>query len=506
MTATGLSAAALCARMAASHPRAIAFIEGERTCTFAELDARASALASALVAGGVRPGDRIALLMHNSIAMMELYFAAAKARAIALPINWRLAASEIAWIISDAAPSLILATEELHNLAVEFEREIPTFVISADKGLCFDALALTESPSLPEAAEDDIWIMLYTSGTTGRPKGCLLDQRGQVISALASAVKWRAKPGDSLLIALPLFHVGGLGILFAHYVAGASVVIAPRHFSASRALQMLHDRRCTRSAIPPQLYRAICEEQRERQLSLWLDLVSMGGGMHDTGEIAAVREHLGTDVLLGYGQTECGNFVSYLTAEEQMAHPRSCGRPLAHLDVQIVDDHGEPVQPGATGELIVRGPSTLRGYWHQPEATASAMRDGWVRTGDLFSVDDEGFLTLLGRSKELIKTGGENVYPKEVELALLTHPAIADCSVFGVPHEIWGEAVKAVVVLHPGAKLTREEVVGWCRMQIAGYKRPRFVEFLSSLPRSDAGKLLMRELCERPVEPESEVP
>ncbi|AXB80196.1 class I adenylate-forming enzyme family protein [Novosphingobium sp. P6W] len=503
--AAPLSAAALCGRLARSHPREIALLEGERSCTFAELDARSDHLAAALLDAGIRPGERVAMLMHSGIALLEIYFAAAKARAIALPLNWRLAPAELGWIVTDAAPALLFLSAELTGLADGFECQVPRILVAQDTAQDdYESFLAGGRAALPQVAEDDTWIMLYTSGTTGRPKGCLLDQKGQVISAMASALQWRARPGDRVLMALPLFHVGGLGILFAHLVVGATVVIAPRHFSAIDALELLHTHKCTRSAIAPQLYLPLVEAQRMRQLPLCLQLLSMGGGMHPPEEIAAVRDALGADILLGYGQTECGNFVSYLSADEQMAHPRSCGRPMAHLDVMIADEKGAPVEPGGSGELLVRGASTLRGYWHQPEASAVTLQEGWVHTGDLFSVDEEGFLTLLGRLKELIKTGGENVYPKEVELALREHPAIADCSVFGVPHAHWGEAVKAAVVVQEGAALTAADVVAWCRQRIAGYKRPRYVEFLGALPRSDTGKLLMRELRERAVTQDQE--
>ena len=501
MTDATLTAAGWCRRLGTSHPRDTAVIDGAREWSFAELDARSERLAEALVAAGIRQGDRVAALLHNGAPLIELYFATAKARAILLPLNWRLAPAELDYIVDDAAPSLLFVSEELAELgagiATSAQRvTVADGVVGNDP---YEAFLAGPGAPLGVAEPDDVWIMLYTSGTTGRPKGCLLDQRGQIISALASAVLWRARPGDRLALALPLFHVGGLGILFAHMIAGATTVIAPRVFPPEVALRLLSERGCTRSAIAPQLYSGLLEVQRQQAVPLHLQLLSMGGGMHEPAQVAAVRDCLGTDILLGYGQTEAGNFISYLTAEEQLARPRSCGRAMMHLDIAIVDENGIPVPPGNSGELVVRGPSVLRGYWNQPEATESALRGGWLHTGDLFTIDEEGYLTLLGRLKELIKTGGENVYPKEVEAALLAHPCIVDCSVFGVPHEHWGEAVKAAIVLAPGATLSAAEVVKWCREHIAGYKRPRYVEFMNALPRSDAGKLLMRELRARPV-------
>ncbi|WP_197277230.1 class I adenylate-forming enzyme family protein [Sphingomonas profundi] len=504
MSEAGLSAAAWCRRIGRSHALNPALIDGARQRTYAELDARTDRLARALIAAGVGPGDRVAALLYNGAPLIELYFAAAKARAILLPLNWRLAAPEIAFIVEDATPKLLFVSPGLAPLAdglVSHARRIavPDEPATDDP---FEALVAGDLDSLPGAEPDDLWIMLYTSGTTGRPKGCLLDQRGQFVSALASALLWRAQPHDKVLMALPLFHVGGLGILFAHMIVGACTVIAPRVCDGALARDMIADYGCTRAAIAPQLYARMLEVQAEVPRPLALDLVSMGGGMHEPALVAEVRDALETDILLGYGQTEAGNFISYLTAAEQLARPRSCGRAMAHLDVAVLDEAGRPVPAGASGELVVRGASVLRRYWNQPEATGRTLRDGWLRTGDLFSIDEAGYLTLLGRLKDLIKSGGENVYPKEVEAVLDAHPAITESCVFGVPDDQWGEAVKAVIVIRPGRTLTAGEIVAWCRDHIAGYKRPRYIEFVDALPRSDAGKLLMRDLRARPTGPE----
>ena len=389
----------------------------------------------------------------------------------------------------------------LSDLAAEIPLDAPRIVVTdvPTDDDAYETFLAGHAAPLPEPAADDIWFMLYTSGTTGRPKGCLLDQRGQVVSAFASAVLWRARPGDAVLMGLPLFHVGGLGILFAHLIAGATVVIAPRTLSADVAIDLLATHGCTRSAIAPQLYPPLLEAQRSRERPLRLQLLSMGGGIHEPALVAAVRDGFGTDILLGYGQTEAGNFVSYLGAAEQLVQPASCGRAMAHVDLRIVDGAGADLPPGERGELLVRGASTLRGYWNQPEASAAVLAGGWLHTGDLFSIDEHGYLTLHGRLKELIKTGGENVYPREVETVLLAHADVADCAVFGVPDPYWTEAVKAAVVMKAAATASPADLVAWCRERIAGYKRPRYVEILERLPRSDAGKLLMRELRERPT-------
>jgi fatty-acyl-CoA synthase len=229
--------------------------------------------------------------------------------------------------------------------------------------------------------------------------------------------------------------------------------------------------------------------------------VTMGGGMHEASLVKEVRDGLGTEILAGYGQTEAGNFVCYLNAAEQLSHPTACGRPMSHIEASIQNADGALLPAGEVGELCLRGPSVMAGYWRNQAATAAAIRDGWLRTGDMMRLDGDSFLHFVSRSKDLIKSGGENVYPREVELVLLAHPAVADACVFGVPDETWGEAVKAVIVPSAGAAPDPAALVAWCRQHIAGYKRPRYIEFMEVLPRSPLGKLAVQDLRARLVTP-----
>ena len=505
-----LGAAAWSRRIAMRFPGRPAVIDGARQVTYAELDLRVERLAVALSRRGVEQGDRIAAVLINGLPLIELYLAAARLGAILLPVNWRLAPPEIAWIIDNAEPRLIFLSESLSNLVDPSDSAAPMLVVPDQPGDddAYEALIasvpadarLTEDP-----APDSDWFMLYTSGTTGRPKGCLLPQYGQVIAAFAMASQWQIDGHARLLISLPLFHVGGTGLLFAHLAVGACLVIAPRLFDADKARRMASELECTALAVVPQLYPQLIADQRRDPLPLSLRRVTMGGGMHAPELVAEVQEVLGAEPILGYGQTEAGNYIAYLMGSEQLRHPKACGRAIPQFDFRAVDENDNPLPLGATGELCVRGPSLLSGYWRNPEATAATVRDGWLHTGDLVRLDEHGLLTLVGRAKELIKTGGENVYPREVEAVLLEHPAIADCVVFGVPHDYWGEAVKTMIALRPGHSLDGAGVVAWVRARIAGYKRPRFVEFVPALPRTDTGKLLTRELRARPVTPDQHV-
>jgi len=501
-----LSIAALVRRLGASHAARPALIDAHRAVDYRQLDRRTDQLARALIATGVRPGDRIALLTTNGVPMLELYLAAAKARAIALALNWRLAPLELAYIVDNAAPRLLFFSEDLSDLAARIPVAIERVAIATDPADCdFERLLrdADDGLALPPVDPLDAWLMLYTSGTTGRPKGCVLNQLGQFVGAQSLRSAWQAGPEERLGLSLPLFHVGGLGILLAHLLAGATIRLAPRNFSADDALEFLARHRCTAATVAPQLYEAMKAQLLATPMPLQLRHFSMGGGMHDPRFVEEMERVFAARAVLGYGQTEAGGFIATLTAAEQLQRPRACGRVLPHLDFRIVDEAGRVLAVDAIGELCVRGASTMTHYWGLDEATADTVGDGWLRTGDMFRVDDEGYLYMVDRRKELIKSGGENVYPREVEVALLEHPAIVDCSVFGVPHEHWGEAVKAAVVLRPGHAATPAQLADWCRQRIAGYKRPRFVEFLERIPRAeDSGKVLKQALQQRPLLPE----
>jgi acyl-CoA synthetase (AMP-forming)/AMP-acid ligase II len=485
--------------MAAARPGALAFADDRMRCDFGTFEHRTDQLARAMGAAGVAAGDRVAALLQDGCALLELYFATAKLGAICVPLNWRLAAPEIAYILADARPKLGLVDSALAALLPAADFPVVS-VTDNDAGAGAYAEFLQGGGEPPAAAAKDApWLMLYTSGTTGRPKGCLLTQSGQMASTASSLAYWGVAADDTLLIGLPLFHVGGLGIVLTHFAAGAASVICRRHLGTADILDLAAAERARTLSISPTLLPELLARQSERPRDLVLRRCTMGGGMHEPALVQAVHEGLRAEIVAGYGQTEAGNFVTYLGAADQLARPTACGKPLGHLQARLLDEDGAAVADGEAGELCLRGPSVMTGYWQNKRATDAAIRDGWLRTGDVMRRDQDGFLHFVGRTKELIKTGGENVYPREVELVLLDHPAVRDCGVFGVADPQWGEAVKAAVVLHDGEAATAAELVAWCRARIAGYKRPRYVEFLPALPRSALGKLAVTELRARPV-------
>ena len=500
----GLTIAALCRQVAGRYPRRTVLVHGSDRISFAELDICTTALAVALQRRGIGRGDRVAALVLNGLPFMQLAFAAAKLGAIFLPLNWRLAPPELAYILGDASPALWFVSEELRPLAAEAGGGLPAIEIAATGTWATDEYqTLLATPAaasdLVDPEPSDPWLMLYTSGTTGRPKGCLLSHAGQYATTFASMAYWRIGCEDSLYTSLPLFHVGGLGVLMSHLAAGAATVIAPYRADPDSMLRGVSEAGCTSLSVAPSQLLEMMERQRVLGLELRPRRTTMGGGMHAPALIREVQAVFNTAVLAGYGQTEAGNFVAYLSDAEQLARPTACGTALAHLETRIVDESDREVAPGEIGELCLRGASVMLGYWKNADATAAALRGGWLHTGDNARIDEDGYIHLVGRTKQLIKSGGENVYPREVELVLLAHELIVDCAVFGVPDPRWGEAVKAAVVLAPGAMLGLDEIVAWCRQHIAGYKRPRYIELVDAIPRSELGKVQVAELQARPL-------
>jgi fatty-acyl-CoA synthase len=485
-----------------------ALFDGGRITHFQDLEQLVAQVAASLHAKGIRTGDRVATLLTNGLPMIALYYACSRLGAIIVPLNWRLAAPELRWCLDNTEPSILLISRRFAEMAEKTGAATPRVMVEDTPELAFgDFLECSAGIQAPiAAASDQTLIILHTSGTTGRPKGCMLSQRGQYVSTLASVERLGLTDSDRLLLAPPLFHVGGLGLSQAFLAAGASLVIPARDANTEQLHGLLSEKACTATSLAPVQLRPLLERQQQSPLALALRFVIVGGGMCDATYLKDIRAILKAAPYSGYGQTECGNFVGYLTGDEQRLNLTACARPLQHLQVRLVDEAGQLVAMGDTGELQVQGSSVMQGYWKAKQASEAAFTpDGWLRTGDLMRQDDIGLLHFTGRLKDLIKSGGENVYPAEVEQALLSHPAVAEACVFGVPDPQWNEAVKAVLVLHPDQEVEASELLAWCRERIAGYKRPRYLEFVLSITRDFNGKPDKKALAQRPVDPKQSV-
>ena len=478
----------------------LAIVDGPLRVSYRDLRARSERLAAALLDRGVGQGDRVALVLLNSIASVELILACGRIGAIAVPINWRLSPAEIAYIVAEATPRMLFHSECFTDLLGEASGYDPFVVSNVAPCRAYENLIASASrKQLPDTPGIAPLFMLFTSGTTGRPKPCLQSQQGAVAAGMAFALRLRLTQEDRLLSTSPLFHVGGLGHVFAALVAGAGIILVPRGASHIDILRLASAEKCSFGSMNDGLVMGLCDLQEKHALPLSMRIVTRGASMTPITQIDRIEKTLCAKVIGGYGQTEALGFALTIDGEEMRDHPDALGTPLAHFDAAVLDDNGLPTEGEEIGELGLRGPSVMLGYWKMDDPSAEALGTGWLRTGDLVRRDSQGRYHFSGRCKELVKSGGENVYPREVEQVLLMHPAIADAAIIGVPDEEWGEAVKACIVIAPGHTIDSGSAVAWCRKHIASYKRPRYVEFIAEIPRDHLGKIQRPVLRERVI-------
>jgi acyl-CoA synthetase (AMP-forming)/AMP-acid ligase II len=456
------------------------------TRTFRELDQMSSGLAGSLIGQyGVRPGDRVAILDKNSDRYLELLFAIDKAGAVAVPLNWRLTGGEVATVIADADPALIVAGEEFRANVTGASCPL----------LGFDDLPRDGNDPGRDTGDAIAW-QLYTSGTTGLPKGAMLSNRNLVgLPDPMAAVGAELRQGARALVALPLYHIGGCGWALTALAAGCTAVIV-REISAPDLLAVLVTQEINSAFLVPAVLTSLCRTPGIDRA----DLSALRNVFYGASPISPDLLRLAID-LIGcrftqlYGLTEATGPIAALRFEDHVGERLlSCGQAMMGAEIRVVDEDGRAVTRGEIGEVEYRGGGIMRGYWRRPDDSAAVMHNGWLRTGDAGSMDEEGFLYIRDRVKDMIISGGENVYPAELEHVLAGHPAIADVAVIGVPDERWGEAVKAVVVRRAGASLAEDELLAWCRGRLGGHKRPRSVDFVETIPRNASGKILKRDL------------
>jgi acyl-CoA synthetase (AMP-forming)/AMP-acid ligase II len=490
---------------------ALAFVcEGRRT-TFEEFDRNTSRVANGLIAAGITGQARFAYLSRNSEHVFEMLYGASKARAVAVGVNWRLSRDEAAYILRDSETRLLFTDAATLPLARAAAAECPLIsrivMIDPPNGepacgyLHWRDAQSDSDPALPVGATD-VACQLYTSGTTGRPKGVLLTHRNfmEQRAAAADSGPWmNAEEGSVALVVMPTYHVGGLTMGTIAFHQGATTVVS-KNPDPDDLIDTIERHRVTQLFLVPAVIQSLldrCDGRRKPMQSL--RVLRYGAAPISAALLRQARAILSCDLLQVYGMTEATGTVTCLPPVDHCdpdggGRMRSCGKPLAHVEVRIMDAQGNRVQPGTVGEICIRAGSVMAGYWKQPQATAEAFFGDWYRSGDAGCLDEAGYVYLRDRIKDLIISGGENIYPAEVENAICEHQAVLEAAVIGVPDSHWGEAVKAVVVMKSGKAVSQADLIHFIRARIAGFKVPKSIDFVAQLPRNPSGKILRREL------------
>ncbi len=477
-----------------------------RQLSYAQLNARANRLAAYLRdEARLQQGDRISILAKNSVDYFVVLFACSKVGVILNTLNWRLAVPELAYIVGDCTPRLLI-----------YEPEFAPVVEELGAGYAFDALlslaavAPAGGVTLPEALAagsphnvdgprltyEDTWAILYTSGTTGRPKGAQVTYGNFFYNAVGMGQAIGLTANDINLLTLPTFHVGGLGLYAMPVLHAGGTVLVMRDFDPAELLRLIEQWQATVILLVPSMYLMLQDEPglAERNLSS-MRLWSSGGSPLPPALVNSYAER-GIVIQQGMGMTETGPTIFLVPKADALRKAGSVGKPVLHTDVCIMDQNDRTLGPNAIGELCIRG-SITTGYWNAPEKTAETIRDGWLHSGDAARYDDEGFYYIVDRWKDMFISGGENVYPAEVENVFYEHPAVAEVAVIGVPHPKWQEVGRAIVVLKPGQQAAEGDLLAFCQGKLARYKIPKTVSIVDELPRNDLGKVMKNELRER---------
>ncbi len=490
-----------------------AVVCGSTRYTWDEFELRTDALARGLAGLGVQRGDRVSVLMLNCHRYLELYYACARMGAVIVPLNIRLARAEIVFILNDSESKALIVDKTFapHASGRDSFPTVENVVYIGDEtptGMINYEDVVSQGSHMQESVDqvmedDDLAGLYYTGGTTGRAKGVMLSHKNIVSNAMHTIAAAAYGEKDTYLHAAPMFHLADAGSTFALTMVGARHAFIPM-FNPELVLKTIEQEKVTLVLLVPTMLNMVLNHPNASNYDLSsLKRLAYGASPMPVEILKQGMAKWGQIFSQGYGLTEASPLLTGLDTWDhqpdgspaQMRRLLSVGREVLGVEVRVVDADNKDVRPGEIGEIIARGPNIMQGYWRMPEATAAAIVDDWLHTGDLATVDEENYIYIVDRAKDMIISGGENIYSVEVENALYTHPAVLEAAVIGIPHESWGEAVHAVVVLKPGAQASSEELIEHTREQIAGYKVPRSLEFLSDpLPKSGAGKILKRDL------------
>jgi len=487
-----------------------AVVEGSRRLTYRELNRRVNRLATWLLNAGLKQGDRCGYLAYNGIEVVELIFAAAKIGLILVPLNWRLAARELSFILSDSGTETLFFDAEFTKTVEAFKKDeglrIKREVViggggRTEKADPYEEVLAQGSDEEPETTEqvtlDTPHIIMYTAGTTGLPKGAVLTQGCSFWNAVNLELDMNFHPMDRDLLVLPMFHIGGIGLFTLPMIHVGGTVVIQRSFDAGTTLRLLREEKITLFFAVPAIFLFLIQHPAFGAEAFRDVRLIMSGGA--PLPISLVRQYHEAGIVLqqGFGMSEAAPSISTLPNSLALKKAGSIGRALFHVEARVVDDHMKDLPPNGVGELVIRGPNLMIEYWNRPDATQEAFSGGWFHSGDMARMDEEGDLYIVDRKKDMFISGGENVYPAEVENAIFELPQVAEAAVIGVRDERWGEAGQAIVAVKTGATLSETEVLDFLKGRLAKYKVPKRVAFVDQLPRNAAGKVLKNMLREK---------
>jgi len=499
-------------------PDRTAIVFDGKRFSFQELEERVKRLANALSGMGVGAGDRIATMQVNCNENIETYFAAAKLDAVYVPLNFRSRPEEIEYMINDSKPKVLITGERYVSMVDEIKPDLTSvagYVVlddASEEGWeSYEHLLSVSSDEdlYPTGDEDDLTMVMFTAGTTGSPKGVMLSHDSFASYILANVSPPELESEEKNILTVPLYHIAGIQAVMAAIYGGRTLIIQ-RQFEPLEWMALVQEERANRAMMVPTMLKMLMDHQEFEKFDLsTLEVITYGAAPMPLEVIKrAISKFPGTFFINAFGQTETAATITMLPPEDHVLEGSeeeiekklnrltSIGKPLSDVDVRIVNDEGGDVNVGETGEIVAQGPRLMKGYWNQQEATAEALRGGWLYTGDLVYFDEDGYIFLSGRAKDFIKRAGEMVSPEEVEQVLHSHPSIDEAAIIGVPDIDWGERVRAIVVAKIGATIDEEEVMAYCKDRMASFKKPESVVVVEELPRNPLGKVLKRVLRE----------
>jgi len=465
--------------------------------TWQELNSRVNRLAAALSQRGVKKGDKIAFLLQNCNELVEIHFACAKLGAISVPLNYRLAGDELIYIVNDCDAKILFYGQEYGDPVGSIQEQlgkVEQYYQIGGEGDGYAELMAGQADAEPDpgVSEHEPVLILYTSGTTGRPKGAMLTHYNCIWNAVNMLIDVQFSHQDVNIVVPPLYHSAALNCWLLPHLFVASRTVILKDFKPAELITTILQEQVTNIFLVPAMYNFLLQVPGlENYQFNKVKLCATGASIMPIPVKEKIKKYFPEAGIVDvYGLTEAGPGVTILKPADAFGKTGSVGQPFMTLKVKVVDEEGNIVQPSQVGEILVKGPTIMQGYYKMPEASADSLAGGWLHTGDLATVDEEGYLYVVDRKKDMVNSGGENIYPAEVEAVIVQHPAVLEAACFGVPDEEWGETLKAAVVLKEGSQVTEQEIIDFVKERLASYKKPRSVDFLPQLPRNASGKVL----------------